>query len=159
MGTPYSPKPKTEALPSDCLVSYSGHSLVGGGVLPLSRDKVSVFNDPSLVDRPRRRRYSIWIQDSHPPSLMAASKREASVSISRGGTKDGRMLSQSANVNFPNLSTMSRMWHKVILNYFLEGSTAGLNSEFYFYLTGCLTKAVFSVCVVSHWNIDRGELW
>ena len=28
---------------SDCLVSYPGHSLVGGGVLPLIRETVGVF--------------------------------------------------------------------------------------------------------------------
>ena len=33
--------------PSDCLVSYSGHSL--GGVLPLCRGAVSVFYSPSWL--------------------------------------------------------------------------------------------------------------
>ena len=33
----------TGASPSDCLVSYTGHLLGGGGVLPLCRDAVSVF--------------------------------------------------------------------------------------------------------------------
>ena len=34
-------------LPSDCLVSYPGHSL--GGVLPLCREAVSVFYSPSQL--------------------------------------------------------------------------------------------------------------
>ena len=32
--------------PSDCLVSYPGHSL-GGGVLPLCREAIDVFYSPS----------------------------------------------------------------------------------------------------------------
>ena len=36
----------TGTSPSECLVSYPGHSL-GGGVLPLCRDAVSVFYSPS----------------------------------------------------------------------------------------------------------------
>ena len=39
----------TGASLSDCLVSYLGHSL-GGGVLFLCRDAVSVFYSPSQVD-------------------------------------------------------------------------------------------------------------
>ena len=34
-----------ETSPSDCLVSYQGH-LLGGGVLPLDRVAVGVFNSP-----------------------------------------------------------------------------------------------------------------
>ena len=39
----------------------------------------------------------------------------------------------------PNSSVISRMWHKV--NYFFKQSTAGLNSEFSFFYTGCLIEA------------------
>ena len=35
--------------PSDCLVSYKGHSFVG--VLPLSREAVGVFNGPSRLGK------------------------------------------------------------------------------------------------------------
>ena len=35
--------------PSDCLVSYPGH-LLGGGVLPLCREVVSVFYSPSWLE-------------------------------------------------------------------------------------------------------------
>ena len=40
----------TGALPSDCLMSYTGHSLWrGGGLLLLSRDVLGVFNSPIPV--------------------------------------------------------------------------------------------------------------
>ena len=39
----------TGTLPSDCLVSYSGHSL--GGVLTLCREAVGVFYSPSQLDK------------------------------------------------------------------------------------------------------------
>ena len=37
-------------LPSDCLVSYPGHSL-GGGSYPLCRGAVSIFYSPSRLDK------------------------------------------------------------------------------------------------------------
>ena len=46
----------TGTSPSDCLVSYTGHSL--GGVLPLCRSAVSVFNSPSRLGNPRYLCYS-----------------------------------------------------------------------------------------------------
>ena len=39
---------RTGASPSDCLISYPGH-LFRGGVLPLSRDAVSMFYSPSQL--------------------------------------------------------------------------------------------------------------
>ena len=39
----------TGASPSDCLVSYPGHSLVVRVVLPLGRDVVGVFYSPSWL--------------------------------------------------------------------------------------------------------------
>ena len=39
----------TRASPSDCLMSYTGHSL--GGVLPLCRGAVGVFYSPNLLGR------------------------------------------------------------------------------------------------------------
>ena len=42
--------PKAGTSPSDCLVSYPGHSL-GGGVLPLCRGAVGVFYSPSRLGK------------------------------------------------------------------------------------------------------------
>ena len=36
--------------PLECLISYLGHLLEGGGVLPVCRDAVSVFYSPSWLD-------------------------------------------------------------------------------------------------------------
>ena len=41
--------------PSDCLVSYLGHSLAVGGVLPLYRGAIGVFYCPSQLDK------GIWL--------------------------------------------------------------------------------------------------
>ena len=45
----------TGSSPSDCLVSYPGHSLQG--VLPLCRDAVGVFCNPSQLDQINRSVY------------------------------------------------------------------------------------------------------
>ena len=45
----------TGTSPSDCLVSYLGHSL--GGVLPLCREAVGVFSSPSRLGNPF---FSLW---------------------------------------------------------------------------------------------------
>ena len=39
----------TGTSPSDCLMSYLGHSLVGGGILPLCREAVGAFYSPSQL--------------------------------------------------------------------------------------------------------------
>ena len=39
----------TGTSPSDCLASYPGHSLGGGGALPLCIDAVGVFYSPSQL--------------------------------------------------------------------------------------------------------------
>ena len=41
----------TGTSPSDCLVSYLGHSFGGEGVLPLCREAVGVFYNPSQLDK------------------------------------------------------------------------------------------------------------
>ena len=42
----------TRTSPSDCLASYTGHSLAGGGRFPhLCRDAVSVFYSPSWLGK------------------------------------------------------------------------------------------------------------
>ena len=48
----------TGASPSDCLVSYLGHSL--GGVFPLCRDAVGVFYSPSKLGCVQRRGTEVW---------------------------------------------------------------------------------------------------
>ena len=50
----------TGASPSDCLVSYPGH-LLGGGVLPLWRDAVSVFYSSSQKG---------YLEESYPSAVM-----------------------------------------------------------------------------------------
>ena len=48
----------TRTSPSDCLVSYPGHSLWGGGVLPLCRGAVSAFYSPSQLGN-KTKRYEV----------------------------------------------------------------------------------------------------
>ena len=50
-GTPHPPSSSIAGTsPSDCLVSYPGHSL-RGGVLPLCREAVGVFYSPSRLGK------------------------------------------------------------------------------------------------------------
>ena len=53
----------TGTSPSDCLVSYPGHSLVGGGLTSLQRS--SVFNNPSLLGKFKNmiKIYIEWLQE------------------------------------------------------------------------------------------------
>ena len=55
--------------PSDCLVLYPGHSLVVGYVLPLCREAVSVFYNPSQLGKFLGYHYAIQVGRQIPPNF------------------------------------------------------------------------------------------
>ena len=63
-----------ETLPSDYLVSYSGHSL--GGVLPLCRGAVGVFYSPQLTEQKTIKTQPTYSAcHSHPSSVTLFAKK------------------------------------------------------------------------------------
>ena len=83
---------RTEASPSDCFVSYPGHSR-GGGILPLCRDAVGVFYSPPPADWARIK--LVWIHGLPSPKPIAwarLKKRQVDIFIHNPEWKNWKPL-------------------------------------------------------------------